>query len=140
MATAVVGGVDAVVGAYGVGTTAVARADEGVVAGVGAKDFGEVVVDAAEDAAVVGGAAVDAAKGAAGMGGAAGVMAVIVGVEVTKTVLDDEDAEETPFMRAKMAFICCNISVHLDIDADISDSDAESSDTVAMANSIWGKI
>jgi hypothetical protein len=49
-------------------------------------------------------------------------------------MLDDEDAEETPFMWSKMAFICCNISVHLDID-----SDAESSDTVAMANSIWGK-
>ena len=125
MATAVVGGVDAVVGAYGVGTTAVARADEGVVAGVGAKDFGEVVVDAAE--------------GAAGVGGAAGVVAVVVGVEVAEAVLDDEDAEETPFMRSMMAFICCNISVHLDIDADISDSDAESSDTVAMANSIWGK-
>ena len=136
MATAVVGGVDAVVGAYGVGTTAVARADEGVVAGVGAKDFGEVVVDAAEDAAGLGGAAVDAAEGAAGVGGAAGVVAVVVGAEVAEAVLDDEDAEETPFMRAKMAFICCNISVHLDIDADISDSDAESSDTVAMANSI----
>jgi hypothetical protein len=91
-------------------------------------------VDVAEDTAIMGGAAVDAADGAAGVGGAAGVVAVIVGVEVTEAVLDDEDAEETPFMRSKMAFICCNISVHLDID-----SDAESSDTVAMANSIWGK-
>jgi len=44
IATAVVGGV----GAYGVGTTAVALADEGFVAGVGAKDFGEVVVDVAK--------------------------------------------------------------------------------------------
>ena len=107
-------------------------------------------VDATVEAAVVGGPAgvgagdvveaVDATEGAAGVGGAAGVVAVVVGAEVAEAVLDDEDAEETPFMRAKMAFICCNISVHLDIDADISDSDAESSDTVAMANSIWGKI
>ena len=70
MATAVVGGVDAVAGAYGAGTMAIARADEGVVAGVGARDFGEVVVDAAEGAAGVGGAAVDMAKGAAGVGDA----------------------------------------------------------------------
>jgi len=42
IATTVVGGV----GADGVGTTA--RADEGFVAGVGAKDFGEVVVDVAK--------------------------------------------------------------------------------------------
>jgi hypothetical protein len=107
MATAVVGGVDAIVSAYGVSTTAVACADEGVVAGVGAKDFGEVVVDLAKDAAVMGGATVDAADGAAGVGGATGVMAVVVGVEVTEVVLDAEDAEETPFMRSKMAFICC---------------------------------
>jgi len=48
-------------------------------------------------------------------------------------------AEETPFMRSRMSFICCNISVDLDINADISDSGAESSDTMAMANSIWEK-
>ena len=129
MATAVVGGVDAVAGAYGAGTMAIARADEGVVAGVGARDFGEVVVGAAEDAAGVGGAAVDVVEGAAGVGDAAGVVAIVVGAEVAEA-----DAEETLSMRSKMAFICCNMSVHLDIDADISDSDT------AMANSIWGKI
>jgi len=115
MATAVVGGVDAVAGAYGAGTMAIARADEGVVAGVGARDFGDVVVGAAEDAA--------------GVGDAAGVVAIVVGAEVAEA-----DAEETLSMRSKMAFICCNMSVHLDIDANISDNDA------AMANSIWGKI
>jgi len=128
MATAVVGGVDAVAGAYGAGTMAIARADEGVVAGVGARDFGEVVVGAAEDAAGVGGAAVDVVEGAAGVGDAAGVVAIVVGAEVAEA-----DAEETLSMRSKMAFICCNMFVHLDIDADISDSDA------AMANLIWGK-
>jgi hypothetical protein len=35
MATAVVGEVDVVIGAYGVGITVVARADEGVVVGTG---------------------------------------------------------------------------------------------------------
>lgn len=54
-------------------------------------------------------------------------------------MVDNEDAEETPFMRSRMSFICWNISVHLDIDADISDSGAKSSDTVAMSNSIWEK-
>ena len=129
MATAVVGGVDAVAGAYGAGTMAIARADDGVVAGVGARDFGDVVVGAAEDAAGVGGAAVDVVEGAAGVGDAAGVVAIVVGAEVAEA-----DAEETPSMRSMMAFIYCNMSVHLDIDADISDSDA------AMTNSIWGKI
>jgi len=86
-------------------------------------------VGAAEDAAGVGGAAVDVVEGAAGVGDAAGVVAIVVGAEVAEA-----DAEETLSMRSKMAFICCNMFVHLDIDADISDSDA------AMANSIWGKI
>jgi len=96
MATAVVGGVDAVAGAYGTGTMAIARADEGVVAGVGARDFGDVVVGAAEDAAGVGGAAVDVVEGAAGVGDAAGVVAIVVGAEVAEA-----DAEETLSMRSK---------------------------------------
>jgi len=80
IATTVVGGVVA----YGVGTTA--RADEGVVAGVGAKEFGEVVVAAAEDAAGVGGVSVDVAEGAAGGRDAAGVVAIVVGAEVVEAV------------------------------------------------------
>ena len=81
-----VGGVDVVVGAYGVGTTAVARADEGV----GAKDFGNVVVDAAEDAAGVGDAAVDVTKGAAGVRDAAVVVAIVVGAEVVEAIGEGE--------------------------------------------------
>ncbi|CAD6336248.1 unnamed protein product [Miscanthus lutarioriparius] len=52
--------------------------------------------------------AVDAAEGAAGVSSAASVVAIVVKAEVAKAVLDDEDAEETPFMRSKMSFICCN--------------------------------
>ena len=83
-----VGGVDVVVGAYGVGTTACA--DEGVVAGVGAKDFGNVVVDAAEDAAGVGDAAVDVTEGAAGVHDAAVVVAIVVEAEVVEAVGEGE--------------------------------------------------
>ena len=85
-----VGGVDVVVGAYGVGTMAVARADEGVVAGVGAKDFGNVVVDAAEDAAGVGDAIVDVTEGAAGVRDAAVVVAIVVGAEVVEAIGEGE--------------------------------------------------
>ena len=76
------------VGAYGVGTTG--RADEGVVAGVGAKEFGEVVVAATEDAAGVGGVSVDVAEGAAGGRDAAGVVAIVVGAEVVEAVGEGE--------------------------------------------------
>ena len=71
-------------------TAVVERADEGVVAGVGAKDFSEVVVDAAEDAPGVGGAAMDVAEGAAGVGDAAGVVAIVVGAEVAKADAEGE--------------------------------------------------
>ena len=81
-----VGGVDVVVGAYGVGTTAVARTDEGV----GAKDFGNVVVDAAEDAAGVGDTAADVTEGAAGVHDAAVVVAIVVEAEVVEAVGEGE--------------------------------------------------
>jgi len=70
--------------------TVVERADEWVMARVGAKDFGEVVVDAAEDTLGVGGAAVDVAEGAAGVGDAAGVVAIVVGAEVVEAVGEGE--------------------------------------------------
>ena len=70
--------------------TVVERADEWVMARVGAKDFGEVVVDAAEDTLDVGGAAVDVAEGAAGVGDAAGVVAIVVGAEVVEAVGEGE--------------------------------------------------
>ena len=71
-------------------TAVVERADEGVVASVGAKDFSEVVVDAAEDAPGVGGAAMDVAEGAAGVGDAAGVVAIVVGAEVAEVDAEGE--------------------------------------------------
>ena len=134
MATAVVGGVDAVAGAYGTGTMAIARANEGVVAGVGARDFGEVVVDAAEGADGVGGAAVDMAEGAAGVGDAVGVVAIVVGAEVAEAdasvaatcaevgvegadVVLEDGGGATPFMRSRISFIRRNFSSILDIEA-----------------------
>ena len=90
-------GTDAVPEDGGVETpiTVVACGDEGVVAGFGVKDFGEVVVDATEDAAGVGGAAVDAA----------GVVASMVGAEVAEA-----DSKETPFMRSRILFNHRNFS------------------------------
>ena len=55
---------------------AVACADEGVVSGVGAKDFSE--------------AAMDVAEGAAGVGDAAGVVAIVVGAEVAEADAEGE--------------------------------------------------
>ena len=71
-------------------TAVVERADEGVVVGVGAKDFGNVVVDAAEDAAGVGNAAVNVTEGAAGVRDAAVVVAIVVGAEVVEAVGEGE--------------------------------------------------
>ena len=70
--------------------TVVERADEWVMARVGAKDFGEVVVDAAEDAAGVGDATVDVTEGAAGVRDAAVVVAIVVGAEVVEAVGEGE--------------------------------------------------
>ena len=55
-----------------------------------ARDFGEVVADAAEDAAGTGGATVDVAEGAAGVGDAADVVAIVVGAEVVEAVGEGE--------------------------------------------------
>ena len=79
-------------------TAVVERADEGVVASVGAKDFSE--------------AAMDVAEGAAGVGDVAGVMAIMVGAEVAEA-----NAEETPFLPSKILFNHRIFSSILDIEA-----------------------